>query len=339
MLRAVMRRLTSVLPPAVGLAVLGGLCWRYGLGQLASALHRLSPGTLLVYLLLGVLVRVGYCLRWGLVTRALGGSVPLLRRLRARVAGDAVGALVPSGKLAGEPVRVAMVYAKGLAGAEATAGVTIDRLLELSGNLLCAVAYVAVFAFAHTLREPDRTLPFMLAVTLSALAALLVPLVMLHRGRRPLAPIYAWRGLPKPLVSWVDGIRQTEDHLLRFFGEHRRTFLWGLGSSLAIELIVIGEHFCLLAAFGVILNLPTLLLVLLGTGLARAVPTPAGLGALEASSVAVLGLVAGQPQTGFLIGLLLRLHETLWLVVGLVAMSVETQALVAWRRLRAVERL
>ncbi len=332
-------RLASLLPLAVGLAVLAGLCWRFGLSELVIAIRHLSPVALAAYLVLGVAVRLGYSWRWDLVARAFGSHVALLRLLRARLAGDAIGALVPSAKLAGEPVRIAMMYADGIAGAEATAGVTVDRLLELIGNLVTVVAYVLVFAFARTLNEPTPALPLLLALTVASLAALAVPLWMLFRGRRPLAPFYAWRGLPRRLASWAAGMRQTEDHLLRFFGAHRRTFLWGLMSSLAIELVIVGEYFCLLAAFGVVLPLPLLLLVLLGTGFARAVPTPAGVGALQAGSVAVLGLAAGQPETGFLIGLVLQLHEALWVAVGVLAMSANGKALVAWRRLRVVERI
>lgn len=336
---ALSARLTKLLPLVVGLAVLAGLCWRFGLSELALAIRHLSLASLAAYLFLSLGARIGYGLRWDLVASSLGARIPLWRLLRARLAGDAVGALVPSAKLAGEPVRIAMLYADGIAGAEATAGVTVDRLLELIGNLVCVVAYVLVFVFARTFREAPRMLPLLLALTVASLAALAIPLFMLHRGHRPLAPFYAWRGLPRRLASWAESAREIEDHLLRFFAAHRRAFLLGLAGSLAIELVIVGEYFCLLAAFGVVLPLPLLLLVLLGTGFARAAPTPAGIGVLEAGSVAVLGLAAGQPATGFLIGLVLRLHEALWVAIGMLALSADGRALVAWRRVRVPERV
>ena len=62
-------------------------------------------------------------------------------------------------------------------------------------------------------------------------------------------------------------------------------------------------------------------MVLLGTGAARAAPTPAGLGALEVTQVALVGAAAGRPELGFVVAMIVRLHETLLLIVGLAVLS------------------
>lgn len=318
-------------PLLIGAGLVVFLAAHFGLGGLAEALTRLSPGGIAVYLGFAVAVLVGYALRWEMVCRSLGAPVALARLAGARLAGDAVGNLVPSAKLAGEPVRAAIVAAGGVSGTEASAGVALDRILETVSNMICAAAYVAIFSLTHAAASDGGSVRLVVVGLAIGLLTLSIPITMLWRGRRPLAPFY-------PLLSrrpgWVAALRQTEDYLLVFFRERRRIFVWGVLASLAVEMLVICEYHYLLAAFGIAVELPTLLLMLVGTGVARAFPTPAGLGMLEGSQVAVLALAAGEPATGFLVGMIFRLHETLWLLIGLAALSANGMGLTRLSLLR-----
>ncbi|MBI4517698.1 MAG: flippase-like domain-containing protein [Deltaproteobacteria bacterium] len=319
------RRCLSAAPLVVGVAVLVGLCWQFGLGELAAAFGRVSPAYLSAYMVLAAVVLVGYSLRWGAAARALGARLPLARLVAARLAGDAVGALVPSAKLAGEPVRIALMYAGGVGGTQAGAAVTIDRALELISNMLCVLAYVAVFSVAQVLGSSQRAALILVLTILALLGLLALPLAQLRRGRRPLAWCYSERArrmLPRS-ASWMPALRRTEEHMVGFFRDHPATFVSGLAGSLLIEVLVIGEYYCLLAGFGVVLDLPTLLMVLLGTGVARAAPSPAGLGALEAGQVGVLAFAGGRPELGFVVGVVIRLHESAWMAAGLLVLSAQ----------------
>lgn len=319
----------------VGAAALAGLCWRFGLHDLAEALGRVSGPYLLVYFVIGCAVRLGYSLRWRMVARALGQALPLRRLVAARLAGDAVGTLIPAGRVGGDPLRVALLYGKGIGGTQVTAGVAIDRIMELLGNMLCAVAYASVFSLTRALGTGQRPVVLLLLVMGLLLVSLVVPLEMLRRGRRPLSPFYRLAAL-RPghrWKVWVDALWRTEGHVMRFLRQHPATFVWGLAMSLAIEGAIIVEYHFLLRAFGLVLAFPTLLMALLASGLARVVPTPAGLGALEASQVAVLSAAAGQPAAGFVTGIVMRLHETLWVGVGLLVLAPRT---VSWVRVRTL---
>lgn len=313
----------------LALAVLGALFWRFGTDELLLALHRAAPTRLAVYLALGVLVVVGYCLRWQAVTRALGAPVALAQLIGARLAGDAVGNLVPSGKLAGEAVRVALLFGAGGSGTKASAGVAVDRVIETIANMICFVGYVAVFATAHASGGSPRTAGVAIATMVLLLLTAAIPLVMLARGVRPLAPLYrpsVRERLPRA-GRWLPTVRRFEDHLLGFFQQHTAVFVVGLLGSLLIEGVIIVEYRVLLSAFGVVVDLPTLLLVLVGSGLARVVPTPSGLGALEAVQVGVLALAGDRAETGFVVGLAIRLHETFWIAVGLLVLLAQRKGL------------
>ena len=320
-----------------GLAVVALLCRVFGFGELMAALRRATPLYLAMYLACTGCVLCGFALRWRLLAGAVGDREPLLRLMAARLAGDAVGGLVPSAKLAGDPVRAALLYRQGQSGTRATAGVAIDRVVEMVNNSLCAVAYVTVFSLAHAGDPLEGSILLLLGTMLLLLVAAALPIAMLRRGRRPLAPLYAVGCRVPKLHGMIETIRQTEEHLIEFFRAHPGVFLRGVVLSLLIEGLQILQFDFLLRSFGLDLQIPTLLMVLLAGGLARAVPTPASLGALESGEVAVLAAAAGRADIGFVVGMVMRLHDTLWTFVGLVVLSAEGWSLPGASALRAAQ--
>lgn len=307
----------------IALAVVAGLFAWFGVADLAATLRRASPAWLMGYVALTAVVTLGYSTRWWLLTRAVGAPLSLGRCVTARLAGDAVGALVPSAKLAGEPLRVGLVCTSGAPVSAATAGVTLDRMLEIVGNSLAVVAYVGVLLLTRE-HELGGYAPVGLGLTmLVLLAAICSPVVAARRGYHPfgLAHVLRARVASPRLTRWFDGLVRVEAHLARIFRSHPRIMIAGLAATVLTELLIIAQYHVLLAAFGIQLGLPTLLLVLLGGGLSRAIPTPAGLGALEATQTVLVGAASGRPDLGFLVAIIVRLHETFLLAIGLAALS------------------
>jgi len=159
---------------------------------------------------------------------------------------------------------------------------------------------------------------------LALLGVVGVTLRDLARGRRPLRWLYSERmrrAVSPRRHHWLDALQRVEAHVERMLQSHPRRLVVGLLMTLLIESLIVLQYHALLDAFGVQLDLPSLLLVLLGGGLASALPTPAGLGALEATQVLLVGASTGRPQLGFIVGLLVRLHQTVLLVAGLAALA------------------
>lgn len=319
-----------------GLAAVVLLCWRFGLGDFVDAFAQLHFAYLGVYLVLGAAVCLGYSMRWYVVARAVGPTRSLGRFVAARLAGDALGALLPTGRLSGDPLRVALVRADGVAGVDAGAGVAIDRMMEVVGNTLCATAYVTVFSLVHSLGQSRRPAVLLIVTLLGLLALIAMPVEMLRRGRRPLTPLCdgALQRYPS-LRPALAVLREIEDNVMRVVRNRPLMVIGGVLGSLLVEGLVIVEYHYLLASFGLVLDLPTLLMALVATGLARVVPTPAGLGALEAGQVSVLTIASGRPDVGFVVGMVLRLHETLWMAAGLVALSAQGFSIARLRLLAA----
>jgi uncharacterized protein (TIRG00374 family) len=320
----------------LGLAMLAWLCVRFGLSDLGVALERVDVGDLLVYACAAVAVVLGYSLRWRLVLRATTTSPPLWRLVAARLAGDAVGALLPGGRVGGDPVRIALTAGDGRGGVRASAAVALDRVMELIGNSICAIVYVSIFSVMRAVGTTQGVPPVLVATVGLPLLALVATVAALRAGRRPFTPVMALAAhvLP-PRWRALDAVRQTEDQLIGFFRDHALRFLVGILGSLLIELTIVIEYHFLLLAFGIVLDLPTLLMVLVASGMTRIVPTPGGVGALEAGEVAVLGLAGGRPDVGFLVGLVLRLHETLLTLIGVLLLVAQGMSFARLRVLAA----
>lgn len=313
---------TTVVLVVAGLAVAGLLYHRIGVAPVLAAFARMRGGEFLGYLALAFTIRVGYGLRWHRIARHLGTVPSTATLVRARLAGDAIGPLVPLGRLGGDPLRIGLVYQAGVDGARASAGVVMDRILEVLGNSGAALVYVTVFLFSWAAIS-GRESAGMLGALLLAVGSLVGLLAAWRGGRRPLANVARTLGLERKArtARWVRALKRTEATLGHFCADHRAAALWGLAASLLIEILIVVEHLVLFHSFGVSLSLPTLLAVLMGSGFSRVVPVPAGLGALEATQVAVLTLTSGRPDLGLVVGTLLRLHETLWMAVGLAVLA------------------
>jgi glycosyltransferase 2 family protein len=305
-----------------GVAVLAALAWWFGIGGVVAAFRDASPVGLLVYLALSGVVLSLQAGRWRVMAAAVGAPAAFSRFAAARLAGDAVASLLPLARLAGDPVRAVLAREGQTPLSSATAGVAIDRLLELTGNLLSVIVYVVVISLATVGAASPGSSLALGAATVVLLILMAVLVVRFGRGGHPLAPLYGararrWAGRR---THWLDGVQRVEQHLIDFFGAHRATFVAGVGISLVIELMVVLQYRALLGAFGVHLDLPVLLTALLGTGLARALPTPGALGTLEAVQVVAVGATTGRADLGFVVGVIMRLHETLLVVAGMVAL-------------------
>lgn len=307
----------------IGAAAVALLFRHFGIDELAAALGRVRPWILLPAALVGTAVRIGYALRWRFCAASFGISCALRRFVQARLAGDALGAVLPTGRIGGDPLRVALLREPGAPAAMPTASVALDRFVEWVGNTFCALGCVMVFAASRADAASGAT-TWLLVTMVAALAALIAPLTMLRCGRRPFKPLYRLEGrVPPGVWRWLRLLYDTETQLSEVFRHRPRVVTIGMAASLVLELAILLEYRLLLGVFGIDLGWPTMMMVVVTGGLARAVPIPAGLGALEASQVGLLAVAAGAPEMGFVVGIVLRMHEAFWVLAGFVALAMQ----------------
>ena len=311
---------TAALPALAGAAA-AYVLWRWAITA-EPVPPRLVLAAVPFYLACWLATVVLHAVRWRMVLRRLGVDPPLARLVRLWLAGRAVGALVPSGTLGGEPVRAHLVTADGVPARTAAGSVALDRSLELAGNTIAAPLCVGG---AIALGVGSTTALVIAAVgALVGLAWFAWIYVRALRGRPALVPIgrgplrfvpRAWRPRVGEHVARADGALQ------ELLAAHPGLVPAALGVSLAIEALHLVEMTALFAAFGLTVPLPLLLLSNFGMGFAHAVPVTAALGALEATQVGLFTVGGAPLATGVTVALALRMAETLAILAGLACLA------------------
>jgi uncharacterized membrane protein YbhN (UPF0104 family) len=230
--------------------------------------------------------------------------------------------VLPTGRISGDPLRIALLRREGERVAMPTASVALDRFMEWVGNTFCALGCVSVFALSRTSTGGSGT-TWLIVGMIVVLATLVAPLTMLRLGWRPFRPLHRVRPRLKSvrLSRWLRLLYDTETQLIEVFRHHPAVFTLGTAGSLLIEITILAEHQLLLSSFEIHLGWPTLMMVVVTGGLARAVPIPAGVGALEASQVGLLAVASGDAALGFVVGIVIRLHELVWTLIGFAALA------------------
>jgi uncharacterized protein (TIRG00374 family) len=283
---------------------------------------RLVLAALPVYLLLWLATVVLHALRWRLVLRRLGTELPLARLARIWLAARAVGSVVPSGTLGGEPIRAQLLTAGGMPATRAAGAVALDRSRELAGNMI-----VGPVCIGTALALGAGSGSGMLIAAVSALVGLVLLVaiyVRVRRGQPALVPLFdrPFSFLPTRWRTWLFAHTTRADTALQeVLAAHPRLVPAGLALSLVIEGLHLLELAALFAVFAIAVPFPLLLLSSIGIGIAHAVPVTAALGTLEATQIGLF-TVGGEPlATGLAVAVAIRLAETLWILVGLACLA------------------
>jgi uncharacterized protein (TIRG00374 family) len=307
--------------PALAGAAAAWVLWRLAV-EAGPAPPRLVLTALPLYLALWLATVALHAARWRMVLRRLGADLPLARLARLWLAARAIGSLVPSGTLGGEPVRAKLLATHGMPAASAAGAVALDRSLELAGNTIvgpaCIVGAMALGAGSET------GLALAGAGALVGLAMLTTVYVFGARGRPVLGPLVAPPSWLLP-ARWRTRLRaeaaRADAGLRDVLAAHPRLVPAGLAVSLLIEAVHLVELAALFAVFGLAVPLPMLLLSSIGIGIAHAVPVTAALGTLEATQVGLFTVGGAPLATGLAVAVAIRLAETLAILTGLACLA------------------
>ena len=310
-----------------GLSLFVLLCQHLGLSELGRAVGRADPWRFVVFLALSAAVFLTYAKRWSIVLVAMGGDRPppaLHTLLGFRAAAHAVSTLLPSAHLSGEPMRAFLLRRRRRGWTRTIASVTMDRMLDLTASSILGPAYVVVFFLANDVSA--WAAPWVMGGMIACLVALAG--FYLHSYRRgTVISLLTRRGF----FPRARGSLESIDRLLTEF-LRTRSFLAALALSFLAEGLIIAELWTLAAAFALPISLSTLVGVMVGMGIAQLLPIPAAIGSLEATEVGVLTIAGGSASLGLAVGLVVRVRETQWILVGLSVLYVEG---LSWRSVAA----
>jgi glycosyltransferase 2 family protein len=296
------------------------LVWA-NVGEGRAVLGQLSLARLPVYFALSLAVMTLRALRWRLVLRRMGVELGLVRLAQLWLAGRAAGSLIPSGTFASEPVRAELLRMTGVPLATAAGAVALDRAFELSGNMIAGPASVGA---ALLLGAGSRMAVVFTSIAAAfGLAAFGFIYFQASRGRPAITafPVVKLLSRFTMFERPISYARRADDAMHVLFAAHPRLVPAGIGFSVLLECVQLVELAALFGLFGIFIPVSLLLLSSIGIGVARIVPVSAALGSLEATQVGIFTLGGRTLALGLAVGLVLRVAETFWILVGLACLA------------------
>ena len=290
------------------------------LAEIWNAISGLRPWQILVLVSFNTLIMMTFSGRWWLILRAQGHRLPYLTLVGYRLASFGVSYFTPGPQFGGEPLQVILTPEKHQVPATtAIAAVSLDKILELIANftfLVIGLVLLLQTGFLH------GALPGWLLILILALFA--TPglyLVTLWLGARPLASLMG--RIPARLASLpaMRALREStlsaEAQIGGFCQRKPGTLFQAMLLSLFVWLAMVTEYWLTLRFLGLSLDLASTVSLLTIARAAFLLPSPGGLGTLEAAQVLAFQAFGLNPALGLSTALLIRARDVSFGALGL----------------------
>ena len=294
---------------------------RFGLADVASYI-RLAGWGLALTIALESVSRIANTLGWRVTISNYPRNLHFGELFVARISGEAVDYVTPSAQLGGQFVMAAMVRRK-LAVAVGLATVVVASLAEAIGQIgFISGALLAALPFAARLHHLFWPLIAGLAIAIGLAAAFFIvqmkhPFSLLWKAAAKLNLGHLADPEVKAAAAEADGL------LIDFYRHHRGRLAlsclcylvaWSMGPiEIFILLTLLHQHatlavVLLVEALGLLIERATFLI-------------PAKLVSQEGGKALILSMLGYPAGVGFAIGVLRRLKEMVWVLIGLAALA------------------
>jgi hypothetical protein len=287
------------------------------LSDVWAILSRLSGLQIFVLVTLNALIAFTFGWRWWLILRAQGYRVPYPALAGYRLASFSISYFTPGPHLGGEPLQVYLVRRRhAVPAAAAAASVSLDRLLELIVNFVFLLTGVVLTVQAKLASEVVRNEAILLVIVLLSVPVGLV--WALYRGKHPVSSLLAkLSGLGSWLTRARDFASETEDQAAELCREHPEAILWALAGSAVVWCALLFEYWLSASFLGLNLTFVQLASMVTAARVAILLPSPGGLGTLEAGQVWMMHVLGLDPALGLGLSLLIRARYVLFGLIGL----------------------
>jgi uncharacterized protein (TIRG00374 family) len=311
---------------AIATVALAWLLARHGAAALALLAASPSPVRLLAFVVSVAAGFATFAWRWRVLLDGLGERVGLGPLTADRAAGHSLSTLLPSARLAGEPLRAWLLTQRRVQPAGAIASVAADRTLEMGASAMFAAVFSTVLV-----QQGIPALRGALVTTAAGVIGLAVGIALtvrrLRRGQGLLTDVAHGTGLTRfALVrNRLATLKAAEVALAGLVGQPGR-LAGAFGIGLAANLVVMLEYWLLLSAFRLPAGPVPVVAALFAAGAAHSMPVPAGIGVLEGGQAWLFSMLGYPADVGLAVGLAVRLRELLCTLPGMVYLG--------WRMLR-----
>ncbi len=294
-----------------------------GFHDIAGAFGRVSLIPLLLFIGISIANLIVYTMRWDVILHAgKARIVPFSHMLWARFAAYAVGYVVPSAQLGGEPLKLLFLQKHKVGKKEGLASIILDKMFEAAiMTIFGTVALTIVILSTQGAVSEESSyvvlglgvlllvLYFVLTIYNDGFFTVLMRVLRLHRVRK-------CKGL-------IQKVAEVEAMMKHFFVKHRKELFSTVILTLSTYILFILEYVVLFIALGLPVNISQLIVASTLPMIAYLVPLPGAVGAFEASQIAALNLAGIDPVYALPLIIYIRVRDFVFIAIGIVAGSKE----------------
>ncbi len=310
----------------VGLLTLGLLVWHIGPSNIHDAARKLGPATLLVIMIPSLIMYVVEAYGWKVTLGPAAKAVPFWRLFAIRTAGEVVNMTTPTAYVGGEPLKAYLLKKHHVPMVEGLASVVIAKTTMTIAEVLFILLGIALALW--TLGANGSSGQTIAAALLSVGLLLFGTAAFVFVQRRGL---FTWilemlrkMGLKIGfLESREEKLRSLDRTILDFYTHHRPVFyastgLFFLGwMAEALEVFVIIYYLGGPATAFSAISIGALSVFIKGGTFF----IPGSLGAQDGGNLLLLKAFGYSDVTGITFALLRRFRELVWIVLGLLYLS------------------
>jgi putative membrane protein len=303
-----------------------------GLTLLAFLIRELGPSTVLANLRIvgwGIVLIIGQeglaylanTLGWLSAFPSPRPAIPFRQLLAARIAGDAINYVTPTATLGGEFVRTRFLHGQAN-GTALVASVTVAKLCQTIGQIVFVVIGLTVIVDETPLPPPMR---HALMAGLSAFSALVMVLVIAQRRGMfaPLLRLSQRLRLSARAPELTRQLQHLDEEIARIHGNAPGAVFLSVMGFLTGWACGVVEIYLILWFLGVPVGVERALTIEV---LSVAIDgmlffVPAKVGTQEGGKVLIFTILGLDPAKGLALGILRRIRELTWALIGLLILS------------------
>ena len=310
-----------------GIAVFVYLVVRFGVDQILMNIHR-AGWSLLYVILVWLAIYLLNALAWKLVLGGQGKKVTFVQLFMVTVSGFVINYITPLIAVGGEPYKVKALSGK-LGGQQSLSAVVLYRMVHLLGHMLLLFAGIVAAILV-------LLLPMTMNLVLGGIALVILLVIMLtligHRDgifkklERLLTRIRFLRRFTQGFLKYQSDVQEMDRVITDVYHHDRGRFALAIACEFFSRLLMGIEVYLILQGIGVETTIVSALFlyVVYSVVINLLFFIPLNLGAREGGLALGLGSLALPPLLGVYIGIVMRIREFFWILLGLLFILLTT---------------
>jgi uncharacterized protein (TIRG00374 family) len=305
----------------VGTALFVYLVQQFGLDRIEENIRR--AGVSLVYIIvIWFFIYLLNTTAWNLILRRSGNRISFARLFMVTVSGFSINTITPVLAVGGEPYRVKML-SEPFGTRASLSAVVLYRMVYFFGHMLSILAGIACGVILLDLPAPLRL--FLLAV-FAVIGAAVVWALSVHKSglfepiMNVLRRFRLLRRVSAALEKRRDALMEMDSALTDVYSNERGRFYATVLLEFATRVLMAVEIYVILHSIGFEISIPSALFVyaLYSVIINLFFFIPLNLGVREGGLMLGLQSLAATPMLGIYLGVVIRLRDFFWIIVGLI---------------------